>query len=76
VSDAFVEGERFITAWINLDKFPGSMMMSSGPQGTKRYGPVPGTTGCLITTSEQTAEEWRARGQLVTEIQLLDEPRR
>jgi len=70
VSDALVEDEQFVTAWINIAKFPGAMMMSSGPEGTKRFGPVPAMTGCLITTSAQTVEEWKIKGQSVIEIQL------
>jgi hypothetical protein len=62
-----VDGERFTTAWIDIAKFPGGMMMSS--HGGK-FGPVPATTGCSITTSPLIADEWRARGSPVIEIQL------
>jgi hypothetical protein len=65
--NALVEGEKFTTAWLNIDKFPGGMMMSSHGG---RFGPVPAMTGCLITTSATTVEEWRLKGMSVIEVQL------
>lgn len=62
-------GEKFVSGWINLAALPGSMMISSS---CGKYGPVPGTTGCLITTSPTVVEEWKQRGQSVLEIQLAE----
>jgi hypothetical protein len=69
--NALVEGEKFTTAWLNINKFPGGMMMSSHGG---RFGPVPAMTGCLITTSATTVEEWRLKGMSVIEVQLRNAP--
>src|SRR5438093_1178681 len=65
-SNAMVDGEHFITAWVSLDRLPGGMMMCNG----KPFGPVPATTGCSITTSPSMVEEWRVQGKPALEIQL------
>ena len=63
-----VENNEFITAWIKLDRFPGSMMMSS--RGGE-FGPVPGTTDCLITTSEAVAQGWKQQNKPVIQVQRV-----
>lgn len=56
-----VVGEKFTRAWINLDQLPGGMMDGSGG----RFGPVPGSTSCWITTSEIEAERLREKGPVL-----------
>lgn len=56
-----VQGERFLRAWVNLDKLPGVMMV--GPEG--RFGPVPSSTSCWITTSENEVERLKAKGPVL-----------
>lgn len=57
----YVVGEKFTRAWINLEKFPGSMMRANGEPS----GPVPASTSCFITTSEREAERLRAKGPIL-----------
>lgn len=64
-----VKGEQFVRAWVNLEKLPGSMMV--GAEG--RFGPVPGTTTCWITTSETEVERLKAQGP-VLEIWTTPQP--
>lgn len=59
-----VVGEKFVRGWIDLPALPGGMMM--GNKG--RFGPIPGTAGCVITTSETTLAEWKARGTKFCEV--------
>jgi hypothetical protein len=61
-----VVGEQFVQAWVNLQELPGGMMQSNQPP--HHYGPIPGTTSCLITTSPREAETWRAEGKPVLAI--------
>jgi hypothetical protein len=61
-----VVNEQFTQAWINLKELPGGMMQSNQPP--YRYGPIPGTQSCLITTSPREADLWRARGDAVLTI--------
>ncbi|MCK9554151.1 hypothetical protein [Aquamicrobium sp.] len=56
-----VQGESFARAWINLDALPGGMMV--GPEG--RFGPIPASTSCWITTSEREVERLRAKGPVL-----------
>lgn len=71
MSHALVEGERFVTAWIDIAELPGGMMVCNG----EKFGPVPAMTGCSITTSSTVVDEWKAKGRPVIEIQLRDEQR-
>lgn len=57
-----IVGEKFTRAWINLDELPGGMMHSSE---VGRFGPVPASTSCWITTSEKEAERMRADGPVL-----------
>lgn len=59
-----IVGEKFIRAWVRLEELPGGMMI--GPNG--RFGPVPASTSCWITTSENECNRLRAEGRPMLEI--------
>jgi hypothetical protein len=63
-----IEGERFVRAWLGLEKLPGCMMQSN--EG--RFGPVGAFTSCAITTSEAFLEDWRREGKPFIEVWLAD----
>ncbi len=56
--------ESFNRGWLKMDGLPGGMMESS----KGRFGPVPATTGCTVTTSDLVRAEWVARGEPALEI--------
>jgi hypothetical protein len=65
-----INGERFVRAWLQLDKLPGGMGMSS----SGKVGPIPATSSCLVTTSKTTLAEWERRSVPFIEIWLAAAP--
>jgi hypothetical protein len=65
-----IQGEQFVRAWVNLEKFPGGMM--GGSKGL--FGPIPGSTNCFITTSENVLKIWQDNGEKFIEVWRADAP--
>lgn len=65
-----IEGERFVRAWLQLDKLPGAMMESTDG----RFGPIGAFTSCAITTSETFRDEWKRRGMPFIEVWASPSP--
>ena len=61
-----IRGEHFVRAWLNLDKLPGGMMI--GPEG--KFGPVPASTSCWVTTSQRERDRFVASGKPMLEMWL------
>lgn len=61
---ALVVNNKFNRAWLKLDELPGTMM--KGPQGL--FGPIPGSTSTLVTTSELERDYQISNGHYMLEV--------
>lgn len=63
------KNDKFTQAWVKLSQLPGGMMQSySVERGHFRYGPIPASTHCTITTNPDDAQRWRELGEPVLEV--------
>lgn len=65
-----IQGEKFMRAWLKLEKLPGTMMI--GPEG--KFGPIPASTSCWVTTSERERDLMVNRGDPVLEVWVSTQP--